>query len=186
MRNLQLRYDRANDLLMACTPDGKCVVGIQLQPIRRAVMNYLNYQTGWGWSSIKKAAGRITKKVGAKKLYRAVRKIAKDPRVLKGLTIASQIYPPLGITYAAVQKSAALLEAAKSGDLTASEKITQLVALAAQDNKKAAKVLAAMRAMRLAEKTGQISSVMGWASQLTETEIGNQSGMFSAYYRGIQ
>jgi hypothetical protein len=137
---------------------------INLQPIRSIVINALNNQVGWSWRDVKRASKKLVKKVGNRKLLSQVNKIMNDPRFAKGMALASVVYPPMGITYAAVKASAKLVEAASAGNGSAIDRIKKIKALAENGDLEALKTVKAMGAMNAAKKGG--ANIGHWADSL--------------------
>lgn len=137
---------------------------INLRPIRSIVLNALNNQVGWSWRDVKRASKKLVKKVGNRKLLTQVTKIMNDPRFAKGMAMASMVYPPMGITYAAVKASAKLVDAASSGNGNAIERIKKIKALAESGDLEALKTVRAMGSMNEAKKSG--ANIGHWADSL--------------------
>lgn len=142
-----------------CVPMGK---------IQKRVLSFLANNTGWGWSDVKKSAKGIARRVGLKQLARRIKTIASDPRLRSSLSraakIATQIYPPLGITYAQIQGAAKLLESARKGSINAQDQLSQIADMAKEGDLKSAKVARAMMIMNQAAKKGH--NISGWAFNL--------------------
>lgn len=132
---------------------------------------------GFSWGDLVKSAHKIAEKVGAKKLISKTKEILSDPRFAKGMALASTIYPPLGISYAAVRSAAKLVDEARSGVEGATEKIATVKAIAEQALAKAQRGLTlskrdlnaikstrAMSALYRAAKDGH--DIQGWAFNL--------------------
>lgn len=129
-------------------------IKINLRPVRKAVLSALSNQIGWSWSDVKRSSKKLVRTVGNKKLLSKVGKIMNDPRFAKGMALASTIYPPLGISYGAVQASMKIVNAASQGNASAKDRIMKIKALAEAGDLNALKTVRAMGAIHEAKKGG--------------------------------
>lgn len=150
------KYSKESDAIIAKVVSGRNIryLKINLRPIRKLVLNSLSNQVGWSWRDVKKASGRLVRKVGSKKLLMQITKVINDPRFAKGMMAASTVFPALGITYAAVKASSKLVEAASAGDGNAIDRIKRIKALAENGDLDALRTVRAMGAMHEAKKGG--------------------------------
>lgn len=150
------KYSRESDAIIAKMVIGRQTryIKIRLRPIRQIVLNSLSNQVGWSWRDVKRASAKVVRKVGNKKLLSKVNKIMNDPRFAKGMALAGTIYPPLGISYGAIQASMKIVNAASQGNESAKDRILKIKALAESGNLDALKTVRAMGAINQAKKTG--------------------------------
>ncbi len=171
-----LTYDRDSATLCAdCHVVGPNYVKtfrltLPIARIRAEVFRSLGNRTGWGIKDIVKSAKKVAKKVGVKRLVAQVKSIVNNPAFQAGMKAAGSVFPPLGISVAAVSKAAAIVDGVKARDPAAIGKVKELAELAKGGDPAAAKALHALSAIyQASEESGE--SVSGWAYDLWKRKV---------------
>lgn len=161
----------------------KANLALCLADIRKQVRSMLNNRVGWSWKQLKRSASKIVKRVGSKQFLRDIHKIATDPRIAKVAALSGTIYPPLGISYAAVRGGAALLDGVTKGDPEAQAKLVNIAEQAREGNIEAVKLARALSAMYKAKQSG--TDISGWAYNLPFRSAPPAGKSRSIYARGL-
>ncbi len=111
---------------------------VPLDDVRREVISLLSNRVGWGWGSIKKAAGKIAKKVAIKKIASAAYNVSK-----RALPMAKVLSPQLGLSISAVQRVTGIVQRAKAGSPKDRRQLAVIRRSAQDGNPTAAKLGAA-------------------------------------------
>ncbi len=169
--DIETKHDSDADVILATVrfchlPSGECRffnVRVPLDPIRRKVLAALRGSVGFSLKGIFKAAKNITKKIGVDKVFKAANAIGKVLK--KGMDVASSIYPPLGVSFGAVNAAAKVVNGIQNGVKGAKEKVQQIAALAESGDEAAAKAMATIATLyKAAKETGV--DVSGWSVDL--------------------
>ncbi len=152
---------------------------VNLAPLRANIIKTLSNRVGWGFSDITRVASKVVNKVASKKLYSQIQSAINDPRLAKGIAVASIAFPALGVTYASVRAASAIVNAATEGNKDAISKIKNVAELAAQGHPAAVKAKEVLKkvyeakAVVTAEKV--TNTVASAAKLVKEVRNGNRS-----------
>lgn len=122
----------------------KWVAAVDVAQLRKEAINRLmgnSDSIGWSFSDLKKAAGKIARKVGVKALAGKIYSVATSGPVKAGL---SMIAPQIGLPVAALNKLGNLYGKAKAGSAKAVAAVKKIKSLSDSGNTTAARALTAL------------------------------------------
>lgn len=172
--NAQLWYDEGTDTLngtITCMDATGRAYGpfsraVALGPLREELAARLSARAPVGgfWGDVKAAASKLAAPLAKRRLLRQLRAIALSPAVAQGVGLASAIFPPLGVTYAAARAADAFVERVRAGDEQAQLGFMEIIERAKTGDPTALKTASVIGKLYLVKKRDPATAtkVAGW------------------------